>query len=122
VLDTIGELAGLYAAADVAVVGGSFSGHGGHNPLEPARWGVPVVMGPSRENVRDAWDRLEGSGGAEAAADEATLERTLVGLIEDPAERARRGAALRAALEGRAPVSERIVAALDARGILGSRG
>lgn len=121
VLDTIGELAALYGAADVAVVGGSFSRHGGHNPIEPARCGVPVVMGPSRENVRDAWEWLAASGGAEEAADGGALERALTRLVGSEAERARRGAALRAAVEGRASVTRRIVDALVERGVLGRR-
>ena len=53
VLDTIGDLAAVYGVADVAFVGGSLVKRGGHNPLEPAQFGVPVVMGPSYENFRD---------------------------------------------------------------------
>ena len=45
-LDTLGELADFYAAADVACVGGTWGDHGGHNLLEPAYHGVPVVFGP----------------------------------------------------------------------------
>lgn len=52
-LDSIGELAGLYALADVAFVGGSLVAAGGHNPLEPARFAKPVLMGPHFANFRD---------------------------------------------------------------------
>ncbi len=52
-LDTIGDLASVYGIADVAYVGGSMMERGGHNPLEPAQFGVPVVMGPSYENFRE---------------------------------------------------------------------
>ena len=52
VLDTLGELAGLYAVADVAFIGGTLVTTGGHNPLEAARFGTPVVVGPSMENFR----------------------------------------------------------------------
>ncbi|HEY4009257.1 MAG TPA: glycosyltransferase N-terminal domain-containing protein [Acidobacteriaceae bacterium] len=52
VLDTIGDLAAVYGVADLAFVGGSLVKRGGHNPLEPAQFGVPVVMGPSYENFR----------------------------------------------------------------------
>ncbi len=52
VLDTIGDLAAVYRIADLAFVGGSAVKRGGHNPLEPAQFGVPVVMGPSYENFR----------------------------------------------------------------------
>lgn len=52
-LDTIGDLASVYSLGAVAFVGGSLVAKGGHNPLEPARFGVPVVMGPSFENFRE---------------------------------------------------------------------
>ncbi len=51
-LDSIGELAAAYAVAEAAFVGGSVARGGGHNPLEPALHGVPVVMGPHVENFR----------------------------------------------------------------------
>jgi 3-deoxy-D-manno-octulosonic-acid transferase len=52
-LDTIGDLASVYGLAAVAFVGGSMVPKGGHNPLEPAQFGIPVVMGESYENFRD---------------------------------------------------------------------
>jgi 3-deoxy-D-manno-octulosonic-acid transferase len=58
-LDTIGDLAAVYGIADVAFVGGSLVKRGGHNPLEPAQFGVPVVMGPSFENFRDVVGRMQ---------------------------------------------------------------
>ena len=51
-LDTIGELASVYSVASVAFVGGSLIPAGGHNPLEPAQFGVPIVMGPNFVNFR----------------------------------------------------------------------
>jgi 3-deoxy-D-manno-octulosonic-acid transferase len=51
-LDSIGELASVYSLASVAFVGGSLVPSGGHNPLEPAQFGVPIVMGPSYQNFR----------------------------------------------------------------------
>ena len=62
-LDTIGDLAAVYAVADVAFVGGSMVKRGGHNPLEPAQFGVPVVMGPSYENFRGIVERLVAADG-----------------------------------------------------------
>lgn len=52
-LDTLGELASIYALADIAFVGGSLVPRGGHNILEPAHWGVATVVGPHTENFRD---------------------------------------------------------------------
>jgi 3-deoxy-D-manno-octulosonic-acid transferase len=77
-LDTIGDLATVYGQADIAFVGGSLLKRGGHNPLEPARFGVPVVMGPSYENFRDivasmqAADAIRIVGGASTAGLSAT--------------------------------------------------
>ena len=53
IVDTVGELASIYGLATVAFVGGSLVQHGGQNPLEPARLGVPVVMGESFQNFRE---------------------------------------------------------------------
>lgn len=52
-LDTIGELSSVYAVGQVAFVGGSLVEYGGHNILEPAQYGVPVVIGPHYENFRE---------------------------------------------------------------------
>jgi 3-deoxy-D-manno-octulosonic-acid transferase len=52
-VDSIGELAGLYALADIAFVGGSLVPRGGHNIIEPAQHGVPIVVGTHTENFRD---------------------------------------------------------------------
>ncbi len=58
VLNTIGDLASTYGIADVALVGGSLVKRGGHNPLEPAQFGVPVIMGSSYENFRDVVSKM----------------------------------------------------------------
>jgi 3-deoxy-D-manno-octulosonic-acid transferase len=71
-LDTIGDLSAVYGVADVAFVGGSLVRRGGHNPLEPARFGVPVVMGPSSENFRDIVAKMQAVKGI------AILEQTAV--------------------------------------------
>jgi 3-deoxy-D-manno-octulosonic-acid transferase len=57
-LNTIGDLASVYSLGKVAFVGGSLVPMGGHNPLEPARFGVPVVMGRSAENFREIVDAM----------------------------------------------------------------
>ena len=61
VLDTIGDLAGIYALAAAAFLGGSLVPAGGHNPLEPARFGVPVIMGSSFENFREIVAMMQAS-------------------------------------------------------------
>lgn len=62
-IDTLGELAGFYGAADVAFVGGSLIPHGGQNLLEPAAGGVPVVFGPHVENFQAIAAALQAEGG-----------------------------------------------------------
>jgi len=60
--DSLGEMFSYYAAADLAFVGGSYSGTGGHNPLEPAALGLPIIMGPSDYNFRSIIATLKSEG------------------------------------------------------------
>jgi 3-deoxy-D-manno-octulosonic-acid transferase len=88
-LDTIGDLAAVYGVADVAFVGGSLVKRGGHNPLESAQFGVPVVMGPSFENFRDIVGKMQATDGIRIVLDKVGLEAALVDLLNDrPAARA----------------------------------
>ena len=63
ILDTVGELAALYALAEVVFVGGSLVPIGGHNVLEPAMRGKPVLVGPHTSNFREGAELLQRSGG-----------------------------------------------------------
>ena len=85
-LDSVGDLAALYALADVAFVGGSLVPRGGHNPLEPARFGVPVIMGPSFENFRDIVREMQAAKGIEIVHNELELQRALARLMGDRVE------------------------------------
>jgi 3-deoxy-D-manno-octulosonic-acid transferase len=78
VLDTIGELASVYSISAVAFVGGSLFPTGGHNPLEPAQFGVPIVMGPHYTNFRAISEDLI----AHEAIRIATREELAVALID----------------------------------------
>jgi 3-deoxy-D-manno-octulosonic-acid transferase len=89
-VDTIGELAALYALADLAFVGGSLVPRGGHNIIEPARHGVPIVVGNHTENFRDIVD-LFASRDAVRVVGAAELSRALMELISSPAERTELG-------------------------------
>jgi 3-deoxy-D-manno-octulosonic-acid transferase len=88
-VDTLGELASMYAAADVAFVGGSLVPVGGHNLLEPAALGVPVLCGPYQANNKDIAAMLLGSGAAEEVKDATALAGALVHLSGDAAQRKR---------------------------------
>jgi len=82
-LDTVGDLAGTYSLSDVAFVGGSLLQRGGHNPLEPAQFGVPVVMGPSFENFRDIVGKMQAADGIRIVQDKEELGAALVDLLTD---------------------------------------
>jgi 3-deoxy-D-manno-octulosonic-acid transferase len=85
-LDTIGELAALYALADVAFVGGSLLPHGGHNIIEPALHGVAIVVGNHTENFRDIVNLFQ-SRDAVRVVGPAELPLVLLELLANDAER-----------------------------------
>ena len=109
VLDTIGDLASVYGVADVAFVGGSLVAKGGHNPLEPAQFGVPVVMGRSYENFREVVEAMRAADGICLVADKDELETTLITLLMDPAQAAALGARGRSVFEAQAGATTRTV-------------
>lgn len=87
--DTMGELMVLYGAADLAFVGGSLVPVGGHNLLEPAAMGVPVLSGPELANFADVAETLRQGGALIEVADSEALADTLITLFIDEAERHR---------------------------------
>ena len=99
VLDTIGELAHLFQVADVVFVGGSLVDHGGHNMLEPAVHGKPIVFGPYMQNFAEIAETFLNNQAALEVRDAAELAEVCVRLVGDPVERARLGAAARALVE-----------------------
>jgi 3-deoxy-D-manno-octulosonic-acid transferase len=81
-IDSIGELANLYALADLAIVGGSFVPAGGHNILEPAQHGVPIIVGPHTENFLDIVDLFRSTDSLRvASANE--VAATILQLLAD---------------------------------------
>ncbi len=85
-LDTLGELAAVYALASVAFVGGSLVPRGGHNILEPAQHGVPIVTGPHTENFRDIV-KIFSRAGALSVVQPDYLDSELLRLFDEPAIR-----------------------------------
>jgi 3-deoxy-D-manno-octulosonic-acid transferase len=85
-LDTVGELASVYALADVAFVGGSLVSLGGHNILEPAQHGVAVMTGPDTFNFREIV-RIFSEGGALKITSPETLAEDFIGLLRSPEKR-----------------------------------
>lgn len=98
IVDTIGELGKLYAAADIAFVGGSLffrgANKGGHNLMEPAILGVPVLFGPYNFSFKETVEDLLARDAGILVRDAAELERALRGLVAD--ERRRRSLGERA--------------------------
>jgi 3-deoxy-D-manno-octulosonic-acid transferase len=110
-LDTIGELASIYSLASVAFVGGSLVPAGGHNPLEPAQFGVPIVMGPHFANFRAITEDLLAHQALRIAAKE-DLSATLIGLLQDPQAAKAMGARARQVFEQQAGATGRCMVAL----------
>jgi 3-deoxy-D-manno-octulosonic-acid transferase len=112
ILDTIGELAPLFQIATVVFVGGSLVDQGGHNILEPAVHGKPIVFGPHMQNFAEIAETFLASQAAVQVAGPGELTQTLVRLVGDPVERARLGAAARALVEANRGAKPRTLAAI----------
>jgi len=89
--DVMGTLAHLYPYAGVAFVGGSLDGTGGHNPIEAAVHGLPVLMGPTRHDVEEICARFATAGCFYPVADADDIARTVGELFADPMRRAKEG-------------------------------
>lgn len=111
--DTMGELPVFLAAGDVVFVGGSLVPVGGHNPLEPAALGRPVLMGPEVVNVR-AIDALLGeAGGRTRVTDAASLAEAVADLLAAPDRRREMGAAAAAVVAAHRGATARTLALID---------
>ena len=86
-VDTMGELKMLYAASDVAFVGGSMVPRGGHNILEAAAVGVPVIFGPYMHNFKEIARGVLGQDAAIQCQNKAELVTAILALYEQPAYR-----------------------------------
>jgi len=111
-VDTIGELASLYALADVAFVGGSLVPRGGHNISEPAQHGVAIMVGNHTENFRDIVGLFQ-SRDAVRVVGPAEFPLVLMDLIAKPEERAALGRRAAETLRSQTGATERTLAALE---------
>jgi 3-deoxy-D-manno-octulosonic-acid transferase len=114
ILDSIGELAHVFPVATVVFVGGSLVDQGGHNILEPAVHGKPIVFGPHMENFAEIAEAFLAHQAAVQVPDAAALTTTIVRLVGDSVERARLGAAARALVEANRGAKERTLTAIAA--------
>jgi 3-deoxy-D-manno-octulosonic-acid transferase len=111
-IDTIGELAALYALADIAFVGGSLVPRGGHNIIEPALHCVPIVVGNHTENFRDIVSLFQ-SRDAVRVVGPSELPVVLMELISNPAERAALGRRAGETLRAQMGATQRTLQALE---------
>ena len=110
VLDTIGELAQVYQIATAVFVGGSLVDTGGHNILEPAVFGKPIVFGPHMHNFKEIAEAFVAQDAAIQVTGPRGLEEALLGLLTDPVRRARLGAAARALVESNRGAKDKCLA------------
>jgi 3-deoxy-D-manno-octulosonic-acid transferase len=108
VLDSIGELPALYAAATIAFVGGTLADVGGHNLLEPLFEGCPVVFGPSLRNVRESAAIAEETGAGFPVESAADLAEAVAALMNDPKDCRARGYAAKRFLESHRGSANRV--------------
>ena len=114
ILDTIGELAPLYQIATAVFVGGSLVPAGGHNILEPAAYGKPIVFGPHMENFAEIAEAFLSHGAAWQVRSDRELEQAIVTLMGDPVRRASMGAAARALVDANRGARDKTLAVIDA--------
>jgi 3-deoxy-D-manno-octulosonic-acid transferase len=112
VLDTIGELATVYQIGTIVFVGGSLVATGGHNVLEPAVFGKPIVFGPHMSNFAEIAEAFVTNGAGVQLAGEPDLDEAFLQLMGDPVRRARLGAAARALVEANRGANEKSVTVL----------
>jgi 3-deoxy-D-manno-octulosonic-acid transferase len=108
-LDTLGELLDFYAAADVAFVGGSLVPIGGHNLLEPAALGLPILTGPNNSNSAEAARQLISLGAVEVVQGPQDLAEKVLALLSNPHKRDQMGAQGRAFVEANKGALEKLL-------------
>ncbi|MGL5990844.1 MAG: lipid IV(A) 3-deoxy-D-manno-octulosonic acid transferase [Plesiomonas sp.] len=111
--DSMGELMLLYGIADIAFVGGSLIERGGHNPLEPAAHGIPIIMGPHRFNFKEIGEKLTTAQTLTTVSDAHSLTTTLQQLLQDSALRTTQGHNALAVLKQNQGALERLLQVID---------
>jgi 3-deoxy-D-manno-octulosonic-acid transferase len=114
-LDTMGELLTFYSLAEVAFVGGSLVPVGGHDPLEPAAFAVPVLFGPHMQNAADSRDLLLKAGGAREVRGREELSQALIELLSDENRRKKMGQSARRVIDDNAGICSKMIEVLISR-------
>ncbi|MDH3195234.1 MAG: 3-deoxy-D-manno-octulosonic acid transferase [Hyphomicrobiales bacterium] len=113
IADTIGEMGLWYRLATITFLGGSLIRHGGQNPIEPAKLGVPIMHGPHIGNFADVYRALDDARASVLVADQAALETALMRLLADDAERQRLAREAHACVERFTGALDRTLDALE---------
>lgn len=113
--DTMGELLVMFGAADVAFVGGSLIERGGHNPLEPAAWSIPVITGPHVFNFETVYDQLEAGQGLVRVDNERDLAEQVIRLLTSPDQARETGRSALAVVEANRGALDRVVSGVLSR-------
>ena len=113
-VDQMGVLVDLYGWADVAFIGGSLQGTGGHNPIEAAVHGVPMLMGPDRHNFLEITERFVDAGCLGLVTDVDTLAMQVSGLLDDRISIERQGKAAREVVRSNQGATNKLLALLQA--------
>lgn len=111
-LDSLGDLASLYRLAAAAFIGGTLVPTGGHNPLEPARFGVPVAVGPSMHNFREMAGQFDRASAWRRAAGARALGEIWKEWLDDPAAARAQGARAARLVEENRGALQRTIAML----------
>ena len=91
IVDSIGELGRIYGMGDIIFVGGSLVSHGGHNILEPAAHGKPIIVGPHMFNFKDSYALLSDRGACSTVFDGTELSEKIIYILNHPEERTKMG-------------------------------
>lgn len=111
--DSMGELMAFYGACDIAFVGGSLVANGGHNMIEPAAWGVPVLTGPHLFNFTEASQLLIDGGAMQVANNAKQLAEQSIALFESQKRREKMGNQARLIAEANRGALDNLVAVID---------
>jgi len=111
--DTMGELMVFFGACNVAFVGGSLVATGGHNMIEPAAWGVPVLTGPHLFNFTEASQLLLAADGMLVCSDAAELAEQCISLMGNKGRRQEMGNAARLVAEANRGALDKLMSVID---------
>ncbi len=118
ILDTIGELRNVYSVGDIAFIGGTLLPYGGHNLVEPAFFGLPILFGPYINNTRESAIELIKSGSAIIVANETEFKKTISNLLDNPSKRKKMGENSKQYIKQKSGVVKNYIEALAENSIL----